>query len=731
MSPAAPVRPLRSAWLRSAAALLAAAALLPALLPAQQPPSFVNEIVPLLTRSGCNTGSCHGAASGKNGFSLSLFGYDPAHDFRALTRELRGRRLDPSDPEHSLMLQKATAQVGHQGGKRFARDDPRFATLRRWIAAGAPDDAATAPKLTGIALEPATAECILADAGLPLRLTAHYQDGSARDVAAMALWSSNNEAAVAVAGDGRALLHGAGDAVVLARYGGFAAVCELTVHRDDAPFAWPDPPAANFVDQLLHERLRRARVLPAPLCSDAVFVRRVHLDLLSLLPPPDVARAFVADPSPDKRARLIDQLLERPEFAAVQAMAWAEVLQVDAATMEPKGAALLARWLQQAFLQQRPFDAVVRELLTADGPTFAEPAANFALAAREPNLLAEHTAQVFLGIRMQCAQCHNHPFENWTMDDYYGFAAYFGQLGRKRGEDPTEWIVYDRQNGEVRHKLDDRVMAPKPLGAEPLPIPRGSDRRAVLAAWLTAKDNPWFARNLANRAFARLFGRGIVEPVDDVRISNPPSHEALLARLAQLLVDSGFDFRPLYRALCNSRSYQQARHPDAPPPQLFAGNQVRRLSAEALLDAIAAVTGVDNRYPGLPAGSPASLLVSGRTDVRFLELFGRPARTSSCTCERSTEPTLGQTLHLIHGDTIEQKLQDRGSRLAVALRQQQPPDAMLDELFLAAYSRPPRPDEAQRLLAAVRAAKDAKAITAAWQDVYWAVLNSQEFQFQH
>ncbi len=712
---------------RSPGWLAAALAIAPAAL-AQT--SFRNDIVPILTKSGCNSGSCHGAAAGKNGFLLSLFGYDPARDHTALTRALRGRRLDPAHPDDSLMLQKATARVRHQGGKRLDPDGVFYARIRDWIEQGAAADPATTPQLLGIHLEPEHAELNGATQPLQFAVHARYADGGDREVSALTIWSSSNDAALAVDGTGRAASHDPGAAYVLARYGGFVAVAQVQVHADAAPFPFPDVVEHNFVDEWVDAKLRRAHVVPAPVCSDEVFVRRVHLDLLDALPTAATTRAFLDDQRPDKRARLVDELLERPEFADVQAMDWADVLQVDAATMEPKGAALLTASLRSSFRAHRPFDQVVRELLTAAGPTFRVPAANFYVAAPTPQLAGEHVAQVFLGIRLQCAQCHNHPFENWSMDDYYGFAAFFGQLGQKRGEDPTEWILFDRQNGDVRHKRDGTVSAPRLLGGVAPQIDSGTDRRAVLAQWLTAADNPYFARHVANRAVARLFGRGIVDPPDDVRTSNPPSHPELLARLAQELAAASFDVRALYRTLCASRTYQQARHPGTPAPSLFAGNQVRRLSAEQLLAAIDAATDVPTRLPGLPAGSPIAALASGKTDLRFLELFGRPARTSSCTCERSAEPTLGQTLHLVNGDTIAQKLAAPNGRLARALQQHQPAAAMLDELFLAAYCRLPRADERTRLLADLPDG-DEPARTAAWQDRYWAVLNSQEFLFQH
>ncbi|HZN40207.1 MAG TPA: DUF1553 domain-containing protein [Planctomycetota bacterium] len=690
--------------------------------------SFRNRVIPILTRSGCNTGSCHGAASGKEGFGLSLFGYNPDRDYLTLTRDLRSRRLDPGAAEQSLMLQKATATVPHKGNKRFAVNSPPWEDLRDWIAAGAPDDAATAPAMVGIELMPATAVFVGPAQQLPLQVRARYADGSDRDVTALALWSSSNEVTATVATDGRTTSHEAGEACVLARFGGFAAAAEIMVLANDTPFAWPDVPAANFVDEHVYRKLQHARVWPSALCSDEVFVRRLFLDLLNTLPSPAETLAFVADPAADKRSRLIGELLQRPEFALLQAMSWAELLQVDAETMEPKGAQLLARWLQDGFQRGRPFDAMVKELLTAEGSTFENGPANFHLAANQPHLLAERVAQNFLGIRLQCAQCHNHPFESWTMNDYYGFAAFFAQVGKKRSEDPYESVIWDRRNGEARNARDNSVAPPRFLGAGLAKIPPGTDRRKVLADWMCAPDNAFFARNVANRVWAQLFGRGIVDPPDDVRVSNPASHGDLLRELATLFASSQFDVRVLYRRVCESRTYQMARHPENPPAALFAGNQVRRLSAEQLLDAIGAVTGVPTKYAGLALGQPATAIARGRSGVRFLDVFGRPPRDTACTCERREEPTLGQALHLINGDTLAQKIGDKNGRLQRALDAKLEPAAMLDDLYLAAYSRKPTAAERSRLLDRIAAASDAAAF---WHDLYWAVLNSQEFTFQH
>ncbi|MFO1029684.1 MAG: DUF1553 domain-containing protein [Planctomycetota bacterium] len=701
------------------------------------PPSFANDVLPILTHAGCNAGSCHGAASGKNGFALSLFAYDPSADHRVLTRELRSRRVDLARPEQSMLLQKGSGQVPHQGGKRLPADSDEYRQLLAWIRSGAVGDVATAAPLQRLELEPANA-LLLAGSTLPLVLRAIYADGSDRDVTSLAIWSSNDDGTAAIARDGRITAGRAGEAALLARFGGFAALAQVQVLADDRPWTWPATPAANFVDEHLHRKLRQARVAPAPLCSDEVFVRRVHLDLLGVLPTPDEVRAFLADAATDKRERLVDALLRRPEWAAVQAMAWADTLLVDGERMEPKGAHQLATWLRDRFAAGAPFDAIVRELLTASGPSYGAPAANYWLAADQPHLLGEHTAQNFLGIRLQCAQCHNHPFENWTMDDYYGFAAFFAQLAKKRGEDGAEWVVWNRGSGDVRNKRTGQVAVPKFLGGAKAQVPNDGDRRAVLAQWLTAADNPWFAKNVANRVFARLFGRGLVEPVDDVRIGNPPSHPELLQALAELLVGESFDLRALYRALCTSRTYQTSQHPQSPPAALFAGNLVRRLAAEPLLDAIGAATGVPTKYPGLPLGEPASAIANGRSGVRFLEVFGRPARESACTCDRRDEPTLGQTLHLVNGDTVAGKVAAKDGRLARLLAAETSDDARMDELWLASYARLPRADErahVAELLATAAGEPDAKqratAVRAVWQDVFWAMLNSHEFLFQH
>lgn len=694
--------------------------------------SFRNDVIPVLTRAGCNAGACHGAASGKNGFGLSLFGFDPARDHLALSRDARGRRIDCADPESSLVLAKPSGELRHAGGRRLSVDDASWRTLRAWIADGAPDDGERAPALRALRVEPR--EFVLAGAGQRARfvVTAEYADGELRDVTDLALLSSSNPTSATLEGD--VIVSGSrGEAVILARFGHLAEVAQVIAHDAAAP-----PPASdagappwvelNELDRFVHARLRKLRIAPAPLCDDGTFVRRIHLDLAGRLPTVEETRAFLADGSADKRSRLVDALLAGPEFALVMANAWAELLRIESNQLESKGAHVWTAWLRDAFQRGEPFDRIVRAMLTARGSAFTNPPANFWVVSQDPKVIAEGAAQTFLGVRLQCAQCHNHPFERWTMDDYYGFAAFFGQVGRKRGDDPRDTIVFDAGRGEVQNARNGRTSRPRPLGGEELQLAPGVDRRVALAEWLVAPGNTAFAENVANRVFARLMGRGLVEPVDDVRVSNPPSNAALHRWLGEQLVASGFDLRAIARLLCNSATYQSAAAPAQIPASSFAGAVSRRLAAEPLLDAIAAVTGVPSKFRGLPLGASAAKLVDADAGNRFLALFGRPRRESVCACERREEPTLDQVLHLINGETIEAKLAAKEGRLARLLAAGASPEAILDELFVAAYARSPRDDERARLLGAIAAAGDP---AAAWEDVLWAILNSKEFLFRH
>ncbi|MEQ8768376.1 MAG: DUF1549 and DUF1553 domain-containing protein [Planctomycetota bacterium] len=691
--------------------------------------SFHRDVLPVLTHAGCNSGGCHGAASGKNGFRLSLFGFDAAEDHQRLTRELRGRRLDPARPEESLILTKPTVAVTHQGGKRLEPGGPSYETLRRWIAGGAPIDAPARAELASLEVLPSQLVIGGADRHQQLIVRAHYVDGTDRDVTELALLSSSNDDTAAISDRGVVTSGRPGEAYVMARFGTLAEVSQVIVLEEAAPPSWPEGvEAIGEIDRFIHDKLRKMRLTPAPVCSDEVFVRRVFLDVLGVLPTPAEVREFLGDDAPDKRQQLVDRLLRRPEFSDVWAMQWAEVLRVEADQLEPKGMFLYTELLREAFASDVPLDELVRTLLTSEGGNFTNPEANFYLTERDPKAIAENVSQVFLGIRIQCAQCHNHPFERWTMDDYYGFAAFFGRIATKRAEDPRETVVFVRGSGEVQHARDNRVVAPKFLGGAEPEIKPGQDRRAVLAEWLTSKDNPWFAANIANRVWARFFGRGLVEPVDDVRVSNPPSHPELHRWLGERLAQSGWDLRALIRDITASRTYQLAASADDVPASAFAKANVRRLTAEQLLEAIGQVTGQPTKFRGLPLGARATQVAGGSPDSYFLDTFGRPRRSSPCACERRNEPTLGQALHLINGPTLTQKLRHERGRLKQLLASEASDEVILETLYLSAYARPPRPDELEALRAEIEGAGDRAAVL---EDVFWAILNSKEFLFTH
>lgn len=696
--------------------------------------SFKNDVEPVLMKAGCNAGSCHGSAQGKNGFRVSLFGFDPAMDYINLTRDNRARRMNPGSPAESLLLQKATGNVVHDGGSRFEKNTPLYDTLHKWISEGAKNDPAPPPSLTGVEILPKAA--VLEGPGSQQRFVVRglYSDGSDRDVTNLAIISSSDDltcpldvpTATTTAAD-------PGEGYVMARYGSFAVVSKVIVIPQGLTMAWPeDAKPANYVDDFIFDKLKKLRVLPAAACDDPTFVRRAYVDILGILPTAEETRSFLADTAPDKRAKLIDTLLERPEFNELWAMKWADLLRVQTVPNQVDRKALnrYNDWLRNAITTNKPIDQLVRELLSAQGGNFTEPAVNFYVAEPNPLQMAENVAQVFMGIQLKCAQCHNHPFERWTMDDYYSFAAFFAQVGQKGSSDPRERIVFDRRGGEVNHIKDNRAMAPKFLGGD-TPDCTGKDRRAVLADWLTAPDNPWFAKTIGNRVWAQFLGRGITDPPDDVRVTNPPTHPELEEALAKRLIDVKYDLRAIVRDICNSYTYQmstQPRNETVTDKRNFAYQNVRRLGAEQLLDAIAKVTESKVKFPVLPLGANAAQVADGNSGNYFLGLFGRPARSTVCTCERRAEPTLAQVLHLINGDTMTNALNASGGRLEKLASSQLTPGQMAEDIWLAAYSRTPTTDEQAYVENYINTAADKKV---AIEDVMWSVLNSKEFVFNH
>jgi hypothetical protein len=697
------------------------------------PMSFRNDLQPVIMRANCNGGACHGSAKGKNGFHLSLFGYDPSIDFLSLSREVRSRRINIAIPEESLMLSKPTGEVDHEGGTVITRGDALYETMHRWIAEGAQDDPAEVPTLASIDILPP--EAVLEGEGAVQRFTvrARYSDGTDRDVTELAILSASDESTLKVDAKGVATAGTRGEVYVMARFGTFAVVSKAIVIPAGMTLPWPeDAVEKNFVDTHVFAKLKKLRVPPAENSSDAIFLRRAYIDILGVLPSVEDARAFLDDPAPDKRAKLIDALLERPEFNDVWAMKWAEILRVatGAQVLDAKGMHRYNDWLRQKISSNTPMDQIVRELLTAEGGNFTNPATNFYLVEADPKIMAENVAQVFTGIQLKCAQCHNHPFERWTMDDYYSFSAFFSQVGRKASSDPREQIIFNRGSGEVANLRDGRNMAPKFLGGA-VPDTTGKDRRVLLAEWLTSPENPWFAQNIANRVWAHFFGAGIVDPPDDVRVSNPPSNPQLLEELGRRMVEYKYDLRTLVRDICNSYAYQMSTRPREEginDTRNFAYAQVRRLTAEQMLDAIAQVTQTKVKFPNLPLGARAAQVANGPSGIYFLEVFGRPTRETVCTCERRGEPNLAQSLHLINGDTIQGAITNGEGRLAKLLAAEKPVPEVAQELYMAALSRPPSEEEVKRLEDYVGASEDKRL---ALEDAFWAVLNSKEFTFNH
>lgn len=696
-----------------------------------RPISFRNDVEPVLMKAGCNSGTCHGNARGQDGFKLSLFGFDPAADFQRMTRESTARRVEPAAPDESLMVRKSLGEATHGGGQRFAKSSREYDVLNAWLRADVPDDPANLERLTGIELLPGA--CVLSAAGAQQQLIvrAMYSNGSDRDVTDLAVFSSLDDTVAKVSPLGLVTTAGHGEAFIMARFGTFAVVTQVIV-VPDTPLAWPEfARPHNYIDQAVDAKLRKLRITPSGICDDRVFARRAYLDVLGVLPTVNELRNFVADERADKRARLIDELLKRPEFPELWAMKWAELLRIESGKLNVKGVQLYSAWLRDAIQSDVPIDRLVRELLGAQGGNYHNPASNFYLVETNPKQMAENVAQVFMGVRVQCAQCHNHPFDRWTQDDYYSFAAFFAQIGRKQAEDPRETIIYNSGGGEVRHLRSGAVMPPKFLGGAVPQIKPGQDRRKLFADWLTSPENPWFARNVVNRVWAQFFGRGIVDPPDDVRVSNPPSHPKLLAELARRFIASGYDMRALVRDMCNSRAYQTAstaNESNAGDQRNFSHAAIRRLSAEALLDAISQVTQVREKFAGLPLGARAVQVADAKTGSYFLTTFGRPARTSACTCERREAPTLSQALHLVNGATISSKIRDKTGRLNRLLSAGKAPDQIIEEFFVAALARPPTASERAEAIKYVNESADARQ---GLEDLLWALLNSQEFVFNH
>ncbi len=694
------------------------------------PVRFRADVMPVLSSVGCNTGKCHGSASGKDGFRLSLFGYDPAGDHFRITRELGGRRVNLATPEDCLLINKATGQVPHTGGKRIEPGSENYLLLLRWLQAGAPRDPANAPAAVGIEVYPK--RVVFASKGETQRIVvrAKFSDGTDRDVTRFTVFVGNNDSTAVASSEGLITGNGPGEAFILARYDEFTEGTAVVV-RPGTPFTDPKTPEFNYIDTHVNAKLNRLHVVPAGVCSDEVFLRRVTIDLTGQLPTPADSEKFLKDSDPNKREKLVNALLERDEFRDLWVMKWAELLQIRTNNgITEKALQLYDNWLRERVRSGVTIDKIVRELLPASGGTFENPPTNYYQTETTPQLLAENVAQVFLGTRIQCAQCHNHPFDRWTLDDYYGFAAFFSRVGYKNAQDPRELTVFDAGTGDILHPVGNRPVAPKFLGDSAPAIKPGQDYRAVLAEWIAGPKNPAFGRNVGNIVWAHFFGHGIVEPVDDVRVSNPASNPELLAALGEKIAGYEFDVKKLARDICLSRTYQTSTKVNPTnewDDRNFARQLPRRMRAEVLLDCINQVTETSNSLPGLPLGGRAVQVPDGAARNYFLNTFGRADRGTACSCEVKVTPTLSQALHLLNGDTTNDKIV-QGKVVEKLLATKGDADAVAAELYVRCLSRKPTATEATRIAARLAESADKKQ---ALQDLFWALLNTNEFLFNH
>ncbi len=696
---------------------------------AERPISFHLDVMPVLMRAGCNAGGCHGASRGQDGFALSLFGFDPETDYHNMTRQEGARRVNLARPEASLLIEKSTGAAPHTGGRLFDVDSPYYRTLIRWIEAGVPMDEGTPPQVTKVEIFPPRAVIEGENTTQQFIARATYSDGTNRDVTDLAVFMSSDDNSAPIDEDGLVSAAARGESFVMSRYDTETVGSQVLILPADLEYTAPEI-TGNYIDELVGDKLRRLRILPSEICTDEEFLRRVTIDITGLLPTEQEYRDFMADDDPDKRAKLIDRLLERKEFVEIWAMKWAELLMVKSDNnVSYKSAFLYSSWLTDKIANEVPINEMVRELLSASGGTFDRPETNFYQIERDTLQTAENVAQVFMGFQTQCAQCHNHPFDRWTMDDYYSFAAFFAQIGRKTGEDYRETVVFNRGSGSTRHPVGNRVMQPKFLGGE-TPEINGQDRRAVLAKWLTAPDNPYFATNIANRIWAHFFGAGIVDPVDDIRVSNPPSNPELFEELGRRLVAYDYDFKQLVRDICNSETYQRSyvrNETNEHDERNFAHAAVRRISAEQLLDCLSQVTETEEKFRGLPLGARAVQIADGTTSNYFLTSFGRAPRETVCACEASTDPSLSQALHMLNGEAVHGKIQ-RGGVVNGLLEDGKTAEQAIETLFIRCLTRKPTDSEMEQLTALV---EEAPSLQVGLEDVMWAILNSREFLFNH
>ncbi|MGP0069996.1 MAG: DUF1553 domain-containing protein [Isosphaeraceae bacterium] len=705
--------------------------------------SFRNHVEPILTKQGCNSGACHGAAAGKNGFRLTLRGYAPEVDHAVLTRQTLGRRIVKTAPQESLLLLKPTGAIEHGGGVRFAPGSHEYRVIAGWIADGMPGPSVADPEIRSLRIFPAAVR-MEPGQGQQVLVQAAYSDGRVEDVTHWAKFGSTDDGVASVDEAGRFKVNGRGEAYVSVWFASRVGRVTVTVPFDTKldPDVFARAARKNPIDEKNLAKLAALRIPPSPDAGDAAFLRRAYLDATGTLPPIDRVEAFLEDRDPDKRTRLVDRLLESQEFVDYWAYKWSDVLLVSSRKLPSPSMWSFYQFVRRSVAKNVPWDRFARSIVTAQGSTLSNGAANFYVMHRDPIDLTESTSMTFLGISLTCARCHNHPLEKWTQDQYYSFANLFARVKLKDGETAGDEVVANATEGEILHPRRGVAMPPRTLDGPPIGADETRDRRVVFADWLTRPENPYFARAAVNRVWSNFFGRGLVDPDDDLRASNPPSDEALLDWLVADFVAHHFDMKHLIRTIMTSAVYARSSLPvagNASDLKFLSHYRVKRLPAEVLLDAISEVTEVPTSFAGYPAGWRSLQLPDSKVDSSFLDSFGRPARIATCSCERSAEPSMAQALHLANGTTINEKLRSGSSVAAKAIAGNQGDAAIVDHLFLSALSRRPTPSERDRMLKALMDAAagltDPKAVAAARrqavEDLYWAALTCQEFLFNH
>ncbi len=686
-----------------------------------------------LSKQGCNSGGCHGAPSGKGGFRLSLRGFDPRLDVQTLIREQFGRRTNTVDPDQSLLLRKPLMRVAHGGGQQLKSEDPAFELIREWIGQGCRPDTEGTPRCVRTEVFPVDRVVKAPATSQQLRVVGHFSDGSSRDITHLAVFTSSNEGLARV--DRRGLVSGSGTGQVgiLIRYLDQMQAARITMIENRPGFSWPNLESSNEVDRLVHQRLRVLQVPPSPGSSDGQFLRRVSLDVTGLLPTVKATREFLADKRPDKRNRLIERLLVSDDHALFWAGKWADLFRVTRKQLGTRGVDKFHRWLVASIRDNRPYDRFVTDLLTSQGDTFGNPAANYFRVAADTDDATQTTARHFLGIRIQCAKCHNHPYERWTQANYYGIAAFFNRIQRTKPDKSGNLVVWISRRGELNDPNSGQPAVPWLPMTGPAPIADAElDRRVVLAKWLVGADNPLFARVEVNRLWTWVWGMGIIEPADDFRASNPPANPELLDWLEAEFRKSGFDRQHILRLILQSRTYQRdslATKENRRDTESFSHARVRRMTAEQILDAICQVTGIPQVYGKLPEGTRATQLPSPEDAPAFLHVYGTPKRETSCDCERETGSNLTQFLVLANGNLVNNKVTHQENRFRIQIEKGWTDEQIVEDVYLAAYSR--LPTEEEKKTAREYVTQLVKNRLEAHEDIQWAILNSKEFLFQH